>query len=181
MGTRSIIMTEQGDKFVGVYAHWDGYPSYRIPLLLKYHNSQEAADAIVALGSISSLNPFIAPADGVEHSFDSPANNVTIAYNRDRDEDLDIETADTRDELVDHEYSYCFQDGQWWFKASTAKAVWESAHEWFDSATKGSGLTIEDYTLIWDKKDMITPKPKGFIDIQNAIRKYEEENDEGGY
>ena len=175
MSTRSIIMTKQEDKYVGVYAHFDGYPSYRIPLLLKYHNSQEAADAIVALGSISSLKPYIAPADGVKHSFDSPAEHVTIAYNRDRGEDLDVATADTRDELVDQEWSYCFEDGQWWFRCSYRNAQWESAQEWFDKATEGTGLTIDDYTLLWTS--IKEKAPQGFVAIQDAISKYEEDNE----
>lgn len=90
MSTRSYIGILNPDKTIrAVYCHNNGYPDYMGPILIKYHNSKQAAQKIVALGSLSSLQEKLSP-ETKTHSFDSPENGVTVAYCRDRGEDLEI-------------------------------------------------------------------------------------------
>ncbi|MDE2096217.1 MAG: hypothetical protein KGL39_03160 [Patescibacteria group bacterium] len=67
MGTRSDIIVHRADgKWARIYCHWDGYIAHNGKILFDHYNSQERADALVALGNISSLAPEI----GEKHDFD---------------------------------------------------------------------------------------------------------------
>jgi len=132
MATRSTISTIINGKCVGVYAHWDGYPSSRIPILLTHYNSQEAAESIVALGAISSIRERIAPNEDEKHSFDSPDGDVTIAYHRDRGEDFEqIEGSDKNDYTYMEEFAYHFENGEWWYNDNHCDTIkWLRCSEW---------------------------------------------------
>jgi len=116
MATRSSITAKVGKQYVGVYCHNDGYPSGVGQTLFLHHNSQEAAEAIVALGALSQLHAQLAPNVGEEHSFDDPIHGVTIAYHRDRDEDMMVSRGPSwkvAREKIDAAYHYLFEDGLW--------------------------------------------------------------------
>ena len=67
MGTRSDIIVQRHDgKWARIYCHWDGYPEHNGNILFENYNDQNQADALVALGDISSLGPEI----GKKHDFD---------------------------------------------------------------------------------------------------------------
>lgn len=85
MATRSTI-SAYGKK---IYCNWDGYPSGVGETLKKNYKSKKKIEALMALGNISSLERLVAPKEGVLHSFNNPAPNVTVAYHRDRGESLD--------------------------------------------------------------------------------------------
>ena len=87
MATRSRIAIEDQDGTVrSIYCHWDGYPEYNGVVLQENYQTQEKVEQLIALGSISSLKPLVAPPEGVTHKFDDPFDNVTVAYHRDRGE-----------------------------------------------------------------------------------------------
>jgi hypothetical protein len=113
MGTRSTLSTMVDGQAIGVYVHWDGYPEARIPLLLNHYNSQEDAEALVALGSISSLRERIAPNEDEVHTFDESIKDVTIAHHRDRGDELEQYKGKTKDDVCDEEWYYHFEDGEW--------------------------------------------------------------------
>ena len=56
MATRSNIAykTPEG-KIRSIYSHWDGYPEHNGELLRRFYTTQDKVEALVALGSISSL------------------------------------------------------------------------------------------------------------------------------
>jgi hypothetical protein len=70
---------------------------------------------------LSSLHKFVAPPEGVEHNFDNRAEDVTVAYHRDRGEDYDppqeYETAQALLNVAGDrywaEYVYLRRDGEW--------------------------------------------------------------------
>lgn len=71
MSTRSAIITINPDKtYSGIYCHSDGYPSWNGYLLQTFFNTEESAQALVALGDISAITR-----DGIAHPYndDSPA------------------------------------------------------------------------------------------------------------
>ena len=118
MSTNSSISAKCKDgKYRGIYCHWDGYPSHNGRILLAHYNTPEKVEELIALGSLSSLSERAFPADGEYHSYQNPANGVTIAYERDRGEkDQKATEANTLNELlsdIGNEYDYYF-DGEKW-------------------------------------------------------------------
>lgn len=122
MGTRSFIGKLNGDGSVtGVYCHWDGYPEGVGATLEAHYTNPGKVDRLISLGSISSLGAEVAPREGQDHTFDSPAEGVTVAYHRDRGEDL--QPATTYPNIAafkrgfrsdfDASYGYVFTDGTW--------------------------------------------------------------------
>jgi hypothetical protein len=89
MATRSRIGIEnENGRIESIYCHWDGHPGTNGKTLAEHYTDAEKVKALIALGDISSLHENVGPADGVEHSFDKPAEGVTVAYHRDRGEDF---------------------------------------------------------------------------------------------
>jgi hypothetical protein len=134
MATRSFIHVQRTDgKWARIYCHSDGYWSHNGRLLQQYYASQERAEALVALGDISSLAETI----GVKHDFDYRFKfydkygsnrqamyedpeylrlaRMCMAYGRDRGEkNVDAAVGDTLEEVFeDEEYVYVWRDGEW--------------------------------------------------------------------
>jgi len=128
MATRSRIGIENEDGSVSsVYCHWDGYPSHNGDLLVKHYSDRENVEALISLGSISSLRKNIVNTSGT-HSFESPQEDVTIAYHRDRGEDLQEARIDESIEAYAksdyEEYGYVFtRDNEWKVVDGTIKSV----------------------------------------------------------
>ena len=120
MGTRSRVGVMHGDKCKSIYIHWDGYLSGVGATLLEHYDSAKA-NHLVALGDVSSLRQNIEIPDGVEHSFESPAEGITTFYGRDRKEngcefsvDHTFENFMTRVNDSGAEYYYIIRDGVWY-------------------------------------------------------------------
>lgn len=110
MSTRSSIAVEHANGSVSaVYCHFDGYLDGVGAALVADHASQEAAEALVALGDLR----MVSKRDGV------------FAYHRDRGEpfeDVRPHTYVSREdymeragkEIGDNGYRYLFSGGAWW-------------------------------------------------------------------
>lgn len=95
MATQSRIGIElPGGKVKSIYCHWNGYPSYKLPLLLEHYSERSKIEQLIELGCISSLRPRLAPNVGEVHqcyelingktySVEKDAKDVTVAYARD--------------------------------------------------------------------------------------------------
>ena len=141
MGTRSdIIVHRADDKWARIYCHWNGSIKHNGRILFEHYASQEKADALVALGDLSSLGEEI----GKKHDFDWRAKFVNSktsygdkltprqkaemnrldkmcnAYGRDRGEtDVDARVFDTLVEAwpgnnCGTEFTYVFDEGEWY-------------------------------------------------------------------
>ena len=120
MATRSRIGIEDKDGSVrSVYCHWDGYPSNNGKILNTHYTDRAKVEALIALGSISSLQENVEIPEGVEHTFENQHPGITVAYHRDRGEDLSIENHYNKESFMKgdvEEYGYLFtQDGKWKF------------------------------------------------------------------
>ena len=116
MGTRSKIAIENADGTVtAIYCHWDGYPEGNGKTLAENYQHREKVQQLIDLGSISSLHEFVFP-EG-EHSFDKPEDDVTVAYHRDRGEDL-------RKEQYDSAEDYLLSDVEEWGYLFTSEGKW---------------------------------------------------------
>ena len=120
MGTRSRIGVMHGTNCKSVYCHWDGYLDFNGRLLLEHYDSSKA-NHLVALGDLSSLRPNVFVPEGVEHSFEKPAENITVFYGRDRGEtgaewktDTTFEAFLERADGCGAEYYYIMKDGEWY-------------------------------------------------------------------
>ena len=106
MATRSRIAIENQDGSVtSIYCHFDGYTEHNGKILDEAYNTANKLNALIALGDISSL----------ERSIED-----TVAYHRDRGEDLNQTSYDGVEELYTEgfnygiNYIYCFtKSGQW--------------------------------------------------------------------
>jgi hypothetical protein len=121
MSTRSYIgKLLPGGSITGIYCHHDGYPEGVGVTLRDHYTDPAKVDALLALGSISSLGAEI----GEKHEFATRSDeveDVVDAYHRDRGEDLappkvykDI--SDLRANVssdMGAEYAYVFTRGEW--------------------------------------------------------------------
>ncbi|MBQ6473572.1 MAG: hypothetical protein IJJ33_16410 [Victivallales bacterium] len=104
-----------------VHCHWDGYPRHVGRILHEFYSDGEKAMRLLRLGSLSSLGPSLAPPLWANHSFEHPARNVTVAYHRERGEDLrpPIPFSDVEDYRVNAksrfmaDYVYLLDNGVW--------------------------------------------------------------------
>ena len=121
MSTRSFICKSlPNNTIVGVYCHFDGYPSGVGATLTTHYATDERVTALLNLGSISQLHPRLVPDLGDTHTFDNPAKNVTVAYHRDRGEAMSTTTFPSLDVMVEDvanqlgvEFVYIWDSNEW--------------------------------------------------------------------
>jgi hypothetical protein len=115
MATRSNIAYQTAEgKIRSVYCHWDGYPAHNGEMLRRNYNDLDKVRQLIALGSISSLGAEI----GEKVDFDDRSTqneNWTLAYSRDRGEELVInEYDDIPSWIADmEEYAYLYTANGW--------------------------------------------------------------------
>ena len=119
MSTRSYIVIEKKRKsgeyyYEGVYCHWDGYPSYNGQILFNNYQDREKVEKLISLGDISSLAEEIETTDST-HSFETPVEDVTVFYGRDRGEDgvgpKEVKLEDlASDVCIEYTYIYTLRD-----------------------------------------------------------------------
>jgi hypothetical protein len=106
MATRSRIAIENQDGSVtSIYCHWDGQIYSNGKILNENYTTTDKVNELIALGDLSSLDV---------------TTDKTVAYHRDRDEDLIQIPFNNVEDLFDNgfssgvEYIYCFtKDGFW--------------------------------------------------------------------
>ena len=109
--TTSNISVKSGNVYKTVYCHCDGYPEGVGAILLNHYNSQEAAEALIKGGNISSLGKKCDRPKG--HSYINPIPDYTVYYGRDRgDKDTGYTLSEQKPELKEY-YLYVFEDGKW--------------------------------------------------------------------
>lgn len=138
MSTRSVIAmeNEKTGAVECIYCHNDGTPDYVGEILLESYSTTEKLRELLALGNLSALGKHVAPVkelalciypwltqEAVPHTFRTPHEDVTIAYCRDRKEEMQLPKQwQSRRRLFKRlrpeyaaAYAYLFSDGQWWF------------------------------------------------------------------
>jgi len=115
MATRSNIAYKTAEgKIRSVYAHWDGYVANNGRILQENYQDQAKIEALVALGSISSLGAEL----GEKQDFDDRStqkDDWTLAYHRDRGEELVINEYDDIPSWIEdmEEYAYLWNGKEW--------------------------------------------------------------------
>lgn len=147
MSTRSSIGILKGGKIKQVYCHNDGYIQHNGYILNTHYNSAKKVEEILKLGDLSFLTKQLEPTG--EHSFNDPEGGVTVAYHRDRGEELNVPKEMTIDEYKEYlkdswcEFAYLYdtREDKWLY----AKSDWdylEEKNNW--SAFKRLDYEIED-------------------------------------
>ena len=117
MSTRAAIIMKAGDSYIGIYCHNDGYLSHVGEILKKHYTDLAEVKELIELGDISSLQKNVKPAEGIKHSYNNPAKDVTVAYHRDRNDEFSIALGITIEGVasrIDHNnHVYVFEDGKW--------------------------------------------------------------------
>ncbi len=117
MATRSRIGIQNQDGSVSsIYCHFDGYPEGVGTTLNEHYSNRQKLNMLINLGDISILGENIATMD--EHSFNNPKPGITVAYHRDRGEELRPARTDHSLEMFsesDYEcYGYIYTlEGKW--------------------------------------------------------------------
>ena len=130
MATRSRIGLKLEDGTIKhSYCHFDGYPHGVGHTLVKHYSDIEKVKELLSFGDMSFLAPKVTP-DGI-HNFNTPEQDVTVFYGRDRAE-TDVDSATTSmDEYLSVKYSSCidykyvFSGGHWWVYDNNDKLGWE--------------------------------------------------------
>lgn len=117
MSTRSFICKEQPDgNYHGIYCHWDGYLTCNGAILLEHYSDEKKLDELLALGDISSLRENVYPDPALSHDFENSQDDVTVAYHRDRGEEIHkaktISLDDAKESWCEYMYVYG-RDGKW--------------------------------------------------------------------
>jgi hypothetical protein len=147
MATRSRIGVMMDDNTIKqVCCHWDGYIEGAGLTLIENYDSIELAKELINLGDISSLRREISTDE--PHSFDNPADGVTVFYGRDRGDSGTQPAFVSMDEWLSVEFSsfidfyYLFNDGQWWVYNLIENDGWQNVKSFFPQYV----LTTEELT-----------------------------------
>lgn len=132
MSTRSMICRkDENGTYECIYCHNDGYLEHNGQILLEYYTDPEDVKNLISMGSLSSLQEKIVPDYHKEHSFNEPQEEICIFYHRDRKEpwyyNAPIEffsLVAMKMKMLDIDYIYIFQDGNWYYKSNKDKDFW---------------------------------------------------------
>jgi hypothetical protein len=117
MATRSRIgIQDENGTIRSIYCHWDGYPEGVGATLNEHYLNRQKLNALINLGDISELGENVATID--EHSFNNPKEGITVAYHRDRGEELRPAKIDNSLDMFKHKlnesYGYVYTlEGKW--------------------------------------------------------------------
>ena len=115
MATRSNIAYKTAEgKIRSIYSHWDGYVANNGRILEESYQDQAKIEALVALGSISSLGEEIGEVQDFNDR-STQQDEWTLAYHRDRGEDLVVNEYDDIPSWIDdmQEYAYLWNGNEW--------------------------------------------------------------------
>ena len=114
MATRSTIgiIDNRTGVVTSIYCHWDGYPEHNGEILVKHWSDPVKIQALMDLGSLSSLGEEI----GEKHDFNDSGPIHCTAYGRDRGEtQVGSQTHNSLGEWLDNgeEYNYLWDGVRW--------------------------------------------------------------------
>lgn len=103
MSTRSSITLKDGEKFISVYCHWDGYVANNGVLLQTNYNTIEKIKELLTKGDMSCLRETVA--DTLYY----------VDYGEERVKPREYYTVRDMINYEWQEYNYLFVDGKWMF------------------------------------------------------------------
>lgn len=135
MSTHAAIAIKKSSECIRwIYLHWDGDLNFAGRTLANHYLTIDKVKQLIMLGDLSSLHRWVEPPEGVVHNFDNRAEDVTVAYHRDRGEcrhigvlSPEVSESDNRtiNALAGHtggSYVYLFdeEEGEWLFGTTSS-------------------------------------------------------------
>lgn len=116
MSTRALIAKKTAHGFAGIYLNHSDKTTLKT--LRDFYGTEEQVDRLFCLGNLSTLGSKMNPDPTWLHSFDHPQANVTIAYERDRNESgqqskMCATFSRLRENIGATDNTYIFADGKW--------------------------------------------------------------------
>jgi len=150
MSTRSSIAMRDGNSIKAIYCHFDGYLEGVGEMLTHHYNSPERAEALLAMGNLSSLEASLERPEG--HSFNNQIKGYTLAYGRDRG-DLDYKARSYNSikdwiEADGQEFNYLWDHG-WWVSEDLCPTRFSRLSRWEDPDES----EVIGYADLFDSKD----------------------------
>ena len=111
-----IARKNSSGSFDSIYCHWNGYPTYMLPMLRDNYGLDAKVAELIDYGYASSIGPRLMPTE--DHSFDHPQPGVCVFYHRDRKEpweDVAPRLDDYKEDIIRSsvDFVYVFEDGEW--------------------------------------------------------------------
>jgi hypothetical protein len=103
MSTRSWIVLKTSEHYQGVYCHYDGYPKHVGSLLVRFYNTEQKIERLLAKGNLISLRKTIEESEFFEEEEDKPYLHLDCL--------IDLEKRFQKNVI---NYVYLFQEGLWW-------------------------------------------------------------------
>ena len=108
MSTKAKIQFPALGKNFSISCEWEGYPEGVGQVLLDHYSDPEKVKELISLGAISILGSKVNP-DDEEHSFADPEDDTTVAYHRERGDDLEF-----ADGWLYYPFLYSFSEDKGW-------------------------------------------------------------------
>lgn len=87
MSTHACIAIKMSKESIRwIYLHCDGDLNFAGKTLANHYLTKDKVRQLIMLGDLSSLHRRLEPPEGVVHDFNTRAEDVTVAYHRDRGE-----------------------------------------------------------------------------------------------
>lgn len=119
MSTRSYIAKQVGEnEYRTIFCHFDGYPEHVGAILLDAYNTPDKLDQLLALGDIDVLGLHLSPDPNMPFDQRGRQKDVTVAYARDKGEEMVEAEIKTLEQLEEPEgwieFVYIFdKNGVW--------------------------------------------------------------------
>lgn len=181
MSTRSNIAIKRKNGTIdSIYCHSDGYYEYNGALLNYFYRDSKKVNNLIDLGDISCLGRKVNPEEGLPHSFDydKRQEGVTVAYHRDRGENLiqcNKRTYENMEKYLNHfkdsweEFAYLYDE---------ENKDWQCAKIPYEVDNNITFVPLSEKLEEIGKVYVIEPDKKALI---NKIMQYEKDNDHYEY
>lgn len=113
MSTRAHIVKKlENGKYIGIYHHSDGYPSWLGKLLAEHYTDEEQLDKLLALGDLSCAGSLPEDDPNLWKFGLSGDSNKCRTYRGRGDTGVDAKHGKLLDFLTEN-YTYVFENGKW--------------------------------------------------------------------
>ena len=135
MSCRSNIVMKQKDGiYKSIYCHNDSDLEHNGTMLYYHYSDPIKVELLTSLGDISLLEENVFPDTTKEHTFDNRQDFVTVAYHRDRGEQLRFEVYNSKEKLLDDfsksniNYLYLFEEDRYFLVVNAANTEKDLAY-----------------------------------------------------
>lgn len=170
MATRSAIGILNSNNVRSVYCHFDGYLEGVGETLVNHYTDKKKINSLIDLGSISVLGEEL-EAEG-EHTFREPEEGVTVAYGRDRGEDVEINTmsyprGSSYEDILEKLYNF-YQTGEYVYLYIPKEKRWVSYSKSYEGTSEI--VDVKSGNIITKEKKIYKITREDSVDYARRMR-----------